>query len=50
MNIVIVLMKQKTSFETSKNGEKIFFDEDFLNFFLIFFELNIFKCDLLLMK
>ena len=31
MNIVIVLMKQETSFEASKNGEK-----NFLHFFFFF--------------
>ena len=36
VNIVVVLMKQKTSFKASKNGHKYFFDEDFLNFFNIF--------------
>ena len=44
MNIVIVLMKQKTSFETLKNGEKDFFDNFF---FLIFFLLNNFECGFL---
>ena len=38
MKIVVVLMKQKTSFETSKNGEKVFY---FFNF-IIFFSNEIF--------